>query len=414
MDTRWNNMKDKMKVAFAHIVEMRYRFLGILSVLGGFWIFLYSDYYNEHNYFSFEARIACFVLANIVVGVGNCLLTNYNVDKRYKKYVDRNELTYTQWKENVSQLIKIPYKKVIGWFLLALFYDYVCYYTNAFFAITFFCVQMIICQSAYAKHMQKKLDTFMEQMEETNAKNIERALESERKSLEKMSRSDQLRIDLITNVSHDLKTPVTSMVGYLELMKKEELSDAARDYVEVLCSKTDKLKEMINSLFSLAKASSGSVELHMEKFELNRLLEQIMADMKDRIDESELDFVRQMTEQNTEITSDNMYFYRICQNLLENALKYSLKGSRVFIKTYVKEKEKLCLEITNTAGYSMDFEKEDILERFARGDKSRSTDGNGLGLAIVSAYVKALGGEFDIKMDCDQFKACLEFPRNKN
>lgn len=412
MDTKWKTMKDKMKFVFARIVEMRNKFLGILAVLGGFCTFWYSDYYD--GYITYETRIVCFVFASIVMGIGNFLLTNYNMDKQYKKYVDMDELTYAQWKENISKLKKIPYKKVIGWFLLALFYDYVCYYTTAFYAITLFCVQMIVYQRVYAKYMQKRLDVFMEQIEETNAKNIERALESERKSLEKMSRSDQLRIDLITNVSHDLKTPVTSMVGYLELMKKEELSDIVRDYVEVLCNKTDKLKEMIDSLFSLAKASSGNVELHMEKFELNRLLEQIMADLKDRIDESELHFVKQMTEQNTEIVSDNMYFYRICQNLLENALKYSLKGSRVFVKTYVKENENLCLEITNTAGYIMDFEKEDILERFARGDKSRSTEGNGLGLAIVSTYAKALGGEFDIKIDCDQFKACLEFPRNKN
>ena len=128
-------------------------------------------------------------------------------------------------------------------------------------------------------------------MAEINKVKVQQALEIEKKSLEKISRSDQLRIDLITNVSHDLKTPVTSMVGYIELMKKEELSDVMRDYVDVLSDKTEKLKEMINSLFSLAKASSGNVELHMEKFEVNRLIEQIMADMKDKIDESELKFI---------------------------------------------------------------------------------------------------------------------------
>ena len=106
-----------------------------------------------------------------------------------------------------------------------------------------------------------------------------------------------------------------------------------------------------------------------------------------------------------------MYFYRICQNLIENALKYSAKHTRVFVKTYQKESsDHLCLEITNTAGYPMDFTKEEIIERFFRGDKQRSSEGNGLGLAIVSTYVKALGGEFDIKIDCDQFKACVEMP----
>ena len=138
--------------------------------------------------------------------------------------------------------------------------------------------------------------------------------------------------------------------------------------------------------------------------------EQIFADMDDRIKESGLKFVTQLTEEDTAIYSDNSYFYRICQNLVENALKYSAKGTRVFIKTYKKEAgtdQKIVLEITNTSGYEMDFEKEDIIERFSRGDKARTSEGNGLGLAIVSTYAKALGGEFDIKIDCDQFKAIV-------
>ena len=213
---------------------------------------------------------------------------------------------------------------------------------------------------------------------------------------------------MITNVSHDLKTPLTSIVGYLELIKKEELSDVVRDYVDVISTRAGKLGEMINSLFSLAKASSGNVELHKETFELNRLMEQIFADMDDRIKESGLKFVTQFTEEDTAIYSDNSYFYRICQNLIENALKYSAKGNRVFVKTYKKEAgtdQKIVLEITNTSGYEMDFEKEDIIERFSRGDKARTSEGNGLGLAIVSTYAKARGGEFDIKIDCDQFKS---------
>lgn len=158
----------------------------------------------------------------------------------------------------------------------------------------------------------------------------------------------------------------------------------------------------------------------MESFEMNRLIDQIFADMDDRIRESGLEFVTRKTEESTELVSDNMYCYRICQNLLENTLKYSAKGTRVFVKTSVKSGEgasdgsrkgrRICLEITNTSGYLMDFTEEDIVERFARGDRARSSEGNGLGLAIVSTYTKALGGEFDIRIDCDQFRACVELP----
>ena len=141
--------------------------------------------------------------------------------------------------------------------------------------------------------------------------------------------------------------------------------------------------------------------------------------MDDHIKNSCLEFVTRLTDENTELVSDNSYFYRICQNLMENALKYSAKGTRVFITTYISRKdsnvgplkENLCMEITNTSAYPMDFTKEDIVERFARGDKARSSDGNGLGLAIVSTYAKALGGEFDIKIDCDQFKARVMMPK---
>ena len=268
-------------------------------------------------------------------------------------------------------------------------------------------------------HEQRDLDIQkkIEEVAEQGQKRLEEALEIERKSLEQVSRSDQLRVDLITNVSHDLKTPLTSMVGYIELIKKEELNDVLRDYVDVISGRAEKLKEMINSLFSLAKASSGNIELHPEKFEVNRLIGQIFADMDDRIRESGLEFVTLLTEESTELCTDNGYFYRICQNLIENTLKYSAKGTRVFVRTYIvsggktapEHERRICLEITNTAGYPMDFTKEDIVERFARGDKARSGDGNGLGLAIVSTYAKALGGEFDIKIDCDQFKACLKF-----
>ena len=146
--------------------------------------------------------------------------------------------------------------------------------------------------------------------------------------------------------------------------------------------------------------------------------------MDDRVKGSGIEFVMQLTGEDTKVFSDNAYFYRICQNLIENALKYSAQGTRVFVKTYQKDRtdgtgmvqaelmagqKSICIEITNTAKYFMDFTKDDIVERFARGDQARTSEGNGLGLAIVSAYTKALGGEFDIRIDCDQFKACLEF-----
>ena len=214
--------------------------------------------------------------------------------------------------------------------------------------------------------------------------------------------------------------------GGLVLDKKQRIAIAEGEEVRLTATEYKillLLMENLGQVFSAEQiyekvweesASSGNVELKMERFEVNRLIDQIFADMDDRMKESGLEFITQKTEESTELVSDNMYCYRICQNLLENALKYSAKGTRVFVKTYVKnaggDARRICLEMTNTAGYFMDFTKEDIVERFARGDKARSSEGNGLGLAIVSTYTKALGGEFDIRIDCDQFRAVVELP----
>lgn len=408
MDTKWNNMIDKVFTFFWEKINIFKEIAAGICLIG---LGLFFDW-QALSYFRWIMAIdkyAYWIMANVLIAAGLGLILKKYFKQKYENWIPENESFYQKWKQEISKQERKVMRVSAMLGIVALVIDYYSYGSSFVMSGTVL-IQYIVYQRMLKKCTMNKIDLLMEQLENINKNNLEKALKIERESLEKVSRSDQLRMDLVTNVSHDLKTPLTSIVGYLELLKKEELSDVVRDYVDVIVDKADKLKEMIESLFSLAKASSGNIELHMEKFEVNRLLEQITADMKDKIDESGLHFVMLLTEDNTELVSDNMYFYRICQNLLENALKYSAKGTRVFIKTHTKE-EKLMLEITNTAGYFMDFRKEDIVERFTRGDKSRSTEGNGLGLAIVSSYAKALGGEFDIQIDCDQFKACLVFPQ---
>lgn len=418
MATKWKNMIEAGK----RLLKQHWQILASVMLAGG-GIFVFYILIFYRSYYPTEKILYLGILGNILLGIGTAYLFGWGLNRKYQNWVPKEDAYYQEWKsemkklEHLLQLIGIlafaaagmffifqsKFEEVWGWY-----YNYAAGYVMIFTVL----IQYMVWQSVRKRFEEKKRDVWMGKLEEINQKRIAEALEIEKQSLAQVSRSDQLRIDLITNVSHDLKTPLTSMVGYIELIKKEELSDLVRDYVDVLSERAEKLKEMINSLFSLAKASSGNIELHPEKFELNRLVDQIFADMEDRIKESELQFVKLFTEENTELVSDNMYFYRICQNLIENALKYSAKGTRVFVKTFRKE-ERLCLEITNTAGYPMDFTKEDIIERFSRGDQARSSEGNGLGLAIVSTYVKALGGEFDILLDCDQFKAQIEIPQNR-
>lgn len=416
MATKWKNISEKVLRWIKKDVVRKC--VGVITTILGIALFLIMIQYQE--WYTTKTILKLCFFGNVHIVISLLLLLQPYLRWKYRNWNIEKDADYAEWKKISKKSKKTLFKVGIVEGIIAIAYMWaIMYYYNIYWyhnyaagytVLLTVLIQFIVSELLLRKFWNKRLDEIMGQMEIVNQKRIAEALEIEKKSLEKVSRSDQLRVDLITNVSHDLKTPLTSMVGYIELIKKEELSDVVKDYVDVISARAEKLGEMINSLFNLAKASSGNVELHKEKFEVNRLLEQIFADMSEQIKESELKFVKQYTEESTEIVSDNAYFYRICQNLIENALKYSAKGTRVFVKTYFQkngENNRLCVDITNTSAYPMDFEKEDIVERFARGDKARSSEGNGLGLAIVSTYAKALGGEFDIKIDCDQFKACL-------
>ncbi len=267
--------------------------------------------------------------------------------------------------------------------------------------------------------IRHEMDRWLLRFSASIEESLARTEASNQQNLEAALRSERLKIDLISNVSHDLKTPLTSMVGYIELIKKEELGDVAADYLEVISKRAQKLKEMIDSLFDLAKTSSGNVKLNFEELEMNRLIEQVMADMAEQVSQSGREIIVSLTPEPTLFTADNLYMYRIIQNLIENALKYSQEHTRIFLKTSVDwqklgdfqkiDQRKVRFEITNTASYRMDFTKDQIVERFARGETSRTTEGNGLGLAIVNTYTSALGGKFEVSIDCDQFRAILEF-----
>lgn len=415
------------------------RRLPIVIVFGVLAMALYGFLFRD----SFPTSSTWFLgtIANLLLAPTVAVLVDMWIRRRYRDWKPEDETFYEDWKRQwrVRQRFMLAVFAVllvvVTWLLNIRWYNrFYFYYSNyslnylSYFTVILQCfiAEIVICRFFFER-LQEFMDVRNQIINQKMAENLEKALQIERESLLKVSRSDQLRMDLITNVSHDLKTPLTSMVGYLELLKKEEISDTARDYLEVISNRAGRLKEMIESLFSLAKVSSGNVELRRERITMNRLIEQIFADMADKMKDSGLEFVTLLDEGDTGMVTDNGYMYRICQNLVENALKYSAKGTRVFVKTCLisqageeitagqsqtaAEKQKICLEITNTAGYQMDFKKEDIVERFARADKARSTEGNGLGLAIVSTYAAALGGEFDIFIDYDQFKARLVFPR---
>lgn len=231
-------------------------------------------------------------------------------------------------------------------------------------------------------------------------------------SLEEQMKSERMKVDLITNVSHDIKTPLTSIISYVDLLSKEELSDTCRDYVNILADKSCRLKNIVSDLFDLAKSTSGNLPLDLESIDLRKLIEQTLADMEDEIAKSDLQVRTKLTESPIYIYSDGKKLYRVFQNILGNALKYSLSGTRVYIDMEPKG-DMVTVTLKNTASYEMNFTAEDILQRFNRGDKSRSTEGSGLGVSIAESFTGACGGSFKLDIDGDQFKVKLEFVINK-
>lgn len=230
------------------------------------------------------------------------------------------------------------------------------------------------------------------------------------KSVEQQIKSERMKIELVTNVSHDLKTPLTSIISYINLLQKEEeLSPEARDYVNILSQKSDRLKNIVEDLFSLAKVTSGNMEVEREELDMTRLVIQTLADMGDRIENSGHIVKTNITDRPAPIFADGKRLYRVLQNVIDNALKYSLLGTRIFVDLKVDTSQAV-LTVKNTASYEMDFTEEEIMERFSRGDKSRTTEGSGLGLSIAEGFTEACGGDFGIEIDGDQFKVKVSFP----
>ena len=228
-------------------------------------------------------------------------------------------------------------------------------------------------------------------------------------SLQEQLKSERMKVDLITNVSHDLKTPLTSIISYVDLLSKEDLPESATDYVNIVADKSDRLKNIVADLFDLAKSTSGNLPLDMERLDIRKLIEQTLGDMEDEIESSDTRIKTKLSEAPVHIFSDGKKLYRVFQNIIGNALKYSLSGTRVFIDMEL-DNNIVYVTVKNIAAYDMDFTADEVLQRFSRGDESRTTEGSGLGLSIAESFTWACGGKFKVEIDGDQFKVKLEFP----
>lgn len=227
-------------------------------------------------------------------------------------------------------------------------------------------------------------------------------------SVEQAVKAERMKTELITNVSHDLKTPLTSIINYTKLLEEMELSpEEAGDYVKIIAKKSDRLKQLTSDLFDISKVQSGNENIEFETLDASELITQAMGESDQEIKDSGLSFCTRLSE-NLYISADGKKMSRVIGNLIGNILKYAQKGTRVFLSVFEKD-TMVVIELKNTSASPLDFDENEITERFVRGDSSRSKEGNGLGLAIAKSYTLACGGDFQIGIDGDLFKVTLTF-----
>ena len=228
-------------------------------------------------------------------------------------------------------------------------------------------------------------------------------------AVDEQMRSQHMKVELIANVSHDIKTPLTSIISYVEFLKQErELPEHVKDYVRILDEKSQRLKNMVQDVFAVSKAASGELPVHMEALDFGKLLLQTMADMQEQIDASAVTFRTELPETPMMIMADGQRMYRVFQNLFQNAIQYSLNGSRVYV-TLQAQGAAAVASVKNTS--CMEPEKgKDFTERFTRGDQSRTDGGSGLGLSIAQSFTEACGGKFALEIDADRFIVIISFP----
>lgn len=227
-------------------------------------------------------------------------------------------------------------------------------------------------------------------------------------------KADKTKVELITNVSHDIKTPLTSIITYIELLKKEEgLPEHVQDYISTLSNKANRLSHIVQDIFEVSKAATGNLALNLDTLDLTRLLQQTLAEMEESMNRVQLTWRLDITEEPLMIQADGQKMYRVFQNLIRNCAQYALEGSRAYI-TLRKVHGLAEFTIRNVARTELDSsEAEYLTGRFVRGDQNRTTEGSGLGLSIAKSFTEACGGKFTLKIDGDIFLVQVIFELEK-
>ena len=239
------------------------------------------------------------------------------------------------------------------------------------------------------------------------------------RSVSAMLEHERLKSELITNVSHDLKTPLTSIMNYVDLLKKEQLPEGnARSYVEILDNKTRRLKQLTEDLIEVSRINSGNVHLDMQPLQIWYFLQQACGEFEDRFEENDLSIdlsraAKNGQKENWMILADGAQLWRVFENLLGNAAKYSRPGTKVSVRLSA-EGDHIQVRVSNIPSIPVTLSAQELEERFTRGDASRSTEGSGLGLSIAKSLTEYMGGTFSLNVGEELFEAQIVFPERKD
>ena len=243
-----------------------------------------------------------------------------------------------------------------------------------------------------------------------HAENINNISDGIQKAVAEQMKSERFKTELITNVSHDIKTPLTSIINYVDLLEKEEINnETAKEYIDVLSRQSSRLKKLIDDLMEASKVSTGNINVNLMKFELGILLSQALGEYEERFEKNNLQVVLNKTDEMLFVMADNRHMWRVFDNVLNNIAKYAQSGTRVYVDAK-RNGQFAEISFRNISKDPLNISGDELMERFVRGDSSRNTEGSGLGLSIAKSLTEVQKGNLEIQIDGDLFKVLLKFP----
>lgn len=348
---------------------------------------------------------------------------------RFLRFIKRwafnalNVFNETDWERRSTRIIG---KAIIANFVILTIIS--CLWFWGIGALVIYSLVLFFLLQKYWGQMQQKYNTLLKGINEIAEGNLDveiqedlgvfnpfkeqlsRIQEGFRKAVAQEVKSERTKSELITNVSHDLKTPLTAIITYVNLLKQENVTEEERkSYIRVLDQKSMRLKVLIEDLFEVSKASSGTVSLHLENVDIVSLLKQVRFELADKIDASGIEFRYNLPEERILLHLDSQKTYRVFENLLVNITKYGMPGTRAYIQVVREDDGHVLITMRNISARELEVSPEELTERFVRGDTSRNTEGSGLGLAIAGSFVEVQGGTMKLEVEDDLFRVSIRW-----